>query len=234
MTKFPGYEKICFLKDPLSDRPMRGEIPGKIDTFALTRGEVELSAPIQVSWYMGGGLPSDFIWTGNAGAVIVHRCIVNLLRDQGFTGWRPYVVSVIDKGGDYHPEYDGLVILGRCGAADLSTSVVVLSQYPAGWYPHLLGYYFPADSWDGSDIFMERPDTCGHQTGHTFVTDRLRAAFEAANVQNVRFEPLPDHSAPSSVYEIGSGHRVPEDFPARVSAAYRRAGVDRPNQQNRE
>src|SRR5438552_6317646 len=154
MRNFPGFEHIHFLTDPLSRRPLRGRIDSKTDTFALTRGEVETRAPIQVSWYMGGSMPSDFVWTGNGGALVVHRRVVQLLRDHGFTGWRSYVVSVIDKGGDYHPEYGGLVILGRCGPADLSRSVVVLSQsrseYQVGSrFPQFLGYYFPEDSWDG-------------------------------------------------------------------------------------
>src|SRR6266446_3537 len=100
-----------------------------------------------------------------------------------------YVVSVIDKGGDYHPEYEGLVILGRCGPADLSRSVVVLSQSPSEYqvgsrFPQLLGYYFPEESWDGSDIFMDNPDAQGRKTAHVFVTERLRLALEAARVKN--------------------------------------------------
>src|ERR1041385_8935385 len=120
MRNFPGFEQIYFLSDPLAKRPLRGEIANKIDTFALTHGDVEAREPVEVSWYMGGSIPSDFVWTGNVGAIVVHRRVVQLLREHGFGGWRSYVVRVIDKGGDYHPEYEGLVILGRCGPADLS------------------------------------------------------------------------------------------------------------------
>lgn len=229
MRSFPGFEHIYFLTDPLSNRPLRGEIDGKIDTFALTRGEVETSAPLQVSWYMGGSMPSDFVWTSNVGAIIVQRRVVKLLRDQGFTGWRSYVVSVIDKGGDYHPDYEGLAILGRCGCADLSRSVVVLSKYPAGWFPHFLGYYFPEESWDGSDIFMETPDERGRTTAHVFVTERVRLALETASVKNVKFERLTERSISTSVYQIGAEYQLPSDFSARVTAAYRRAGIDPPN-----
>ena len=234
MRKFPGFENIYFLSDPLSNRPLRGAIDAKIDTFAITRGEVKTLAPIEVSWYMGGALPSDFVWTGNAGAVVVHRRVVRLFRDQGFTGWRSYVVSVIDKGGDYHPEYEGLVILGRCGPADLSRSAVVISQPQSeyqvgGTFPQFLGYYFSEDSWDGSDIFMEKPDAQGRTTAHVFVTERVRLALEAARVKNVRFERLTERTVMTSVYEIGSAYKLPSDLSARVSAAYSRAGIDPPN-----
>jgi hypothetical protein len=231
MRDFPGFEHIYLLHDPLSKRPMRGEIDQKIDTFAVTRGDAEVSAPVQVSWYMGGGMPSDFVWTGNVGALIVHRRVVQLMREQGFTGWRSYVVSVIGKGGDYHPEYEGLVILGRCNSADLSRSVVVLSEYPAGWLPHFLGYYFDEASWDGTDLFMETPDALGKTTAHVFVTERVRLAFEKAKVKNVRFGRLTERSVMTANYEIGSSHRLPRDFSLRVSAAYRRAGISPPKHQ---
>lgn len=235
MRDFPGFEKLSLLHDPLSKRPMRGSIDVKTDTFGLTRGEVEASGPIQVSWYMRGAMPSDFVWTGNAWALVVHRRVVQLLREKGFTGWGMYVVSVIDKGGDYHPDYEGLVVWGRCGPADLSRSVVVLSQPPSEYYvggrfPQFLGYYFPEDSWDGSDIFMEMPDARARKTARVFITERLRLAFEAARVKNVKFERLTEAVVDTSVYETGNAYKLPRDFSARVTAAYRRAGIEPPSQ----
>jgi hypothetical protein len=235
MRDFPGFQNFSLLNDPLSRRPMRGSIDHKTDTFGLTRGEVEAQGPIQVSWYMGGAMPSDFVWTGNVGALVVHRRVVQLLRDNGFTGWGSYVVSVIDKGGDYHPEYEGLIVRGRCGPADLSRSVVVLSQphseyQVGGRFPQFLGYYFSEDSWDGSDIFMEMRDARGRQTAHVFVTERMRLALEAARVKNVKFERLTESVVSTSTYETGNAYKLPPDFSARVSAAYRRAGIEPPSQ----
>lgn len=234
MRNFPGFEKIYFLRDPLSKRLLRGSIDCKTDTFALTRGEVETSAPIQVSWYMGGSLPSDFVWTGNVGGLVVHRRVVQVLRDHCLTGWRSYEVSVFDKKGGCHPEYEGLIVHGRCGPVNLSRSVVVLSQSSSEYrvesrVPQFLGYYFAEDSWDGSDIFMDNPDAQRRTTAHVFVTERLRLAFETSRVKNVKFERLTESICNTSVYEIGGAYKLPSDFSARVTAAYRRAGVEPPN-----
>ena len=233
MSAFPGFEHIYSLSDPLSKRPLRGEIDTKIDSFALTRGDVRVSEAITVSWYMGGAVPSDVVWTGNAGAVIVHRRAVDLLRDGGFTGWRTYPVNVIDKNGDSYPDYAGLAVLGRCGACDLSRSVVVLAEYPVGWFPHFLGRYFSENSWDGSDFFMERADVRGSFTGHVFVTERVRQVFEQAKMKNVRLERLTETSVSAMVYEAGKDYLLPTDFSRRVDATYTRAGIPRPKRNDR-
>jgi hypothetical protein len=228
MPSFPGFEQIYLLEDPLSKRPLRGEIETKVDSFALMRGELTTTESVRISWAMGGQVPSDLIWTTSALPIIVHRRVVGVLRENNFTGWSTYATSVTDKKGRSYPDYEGLVILGRCGGVDLSRSVVVLSEYPAGWFPHFLGRYFPEQSWDGSDIFMERPDSSGHVSAHVFVTEKVREAFDKAKISNVLFERLTEVDVMTSVYENGCSHLLPPDFSHRVDAAYRRAGVRRP------
>jgi hypothetical protein len=135
---------------------------------------------------------------------------------------------VTDKKGRLYRDYNGLQISGRCGAVNLTRSVVVLSEYPAGWFPHFLGHYFAEDSWDGTDLFMERPDERGRVTGHVFATERVRDVFRRAKVRNVAFERLTDVSVNTDTYEVGSDYLMPPDFSQRVDAAYARAGVPRP------
>jgi len=153
---------------------------------------------------------------------------VDLLEQHGLTGWRTYAVHVTDKAGESHPDYAGLSMVGRCGPVDLSRSVVVLSQYPGGWFPHFLGHYFAEDSWDGSDVFMEREDSTGRVTARIFVTEKVREALDRAEVKNLRLQRLTEKSVMTSIYEIGSSHLLPCDFSQRVDAAYARAGVSRP------
>jgi len=198
------------------------------DCLALTRGDETAKQPIQIHWAMGGETPSDFIWTTSAHAIIVHRRVADLLREHGFTGWHTYPVHVSGKKGDTYSEYLGLAIAGRCGPVDLSRSIVVLSEYPAGWFPHFLGHYFDETSWDGCDLFMEAVDPSGRRTANIFATEPVRQVFRRAKIKNIIFERLTERSVNTSVYEIGSSHLLPLDFQSRVDAAYGRAGVPRP------
>ena len=160
--------------------------------------------------------------------MIVHSRVVDLLRENNLTGWRTYPVWVTDKKGKLRRDYSGLVITGRCGHVDLTRSVVVLSEYPAGWLPHFLGHYFEEDSWDGFDLFMEHPDTRGHRNSRIYVTERVRQAFRRAKVRNVELERLTEATVNTSIYEVGSAHLLPSDFEAPVNAAYILAKVPRP------
>jgi len=226
---FPGFDHIYQLRDPLSDRVFRGEIQGNADCLGLIRGEADPGRLVQVGWGMGGACPGDVIWTTSAHPLIVHGRVANLLREKGVTGWRSFAVQVIDKGGEVYRDYQGIGIVGRCDPIDLSRSVVTLEKSPGGWFPQFLGSYFTEESWDGSDIFMERPDTKGKATAKIFMTERAHQVFAEAKVENVRFVRLTEQEISTSVYEIGCvQHRLPADFKQKVDAAYRRAGVEKP------
>ena len=225
---FPGFQHLYLVHDPVSNRPLRGRFDTDLDACAITSGEVVPTHPIPVRWAMGGAAPSDAIWTTSAHPIIVHSRVVDLLRENDLTGWRTYPVSVTDKKGKLHQAYSGLVITGRCGHVDLTRSVVVLSEYPAGWFPHFLGHYFEEDSWDGFDLFMEHPDTQGHRNSRIYVTELVRQVFRRAKVRNVELERLTEVTVNTSIYEVGSAHLVPSDFEARVNAAYVLAKVPRP------
>jgi hypothetical protein len=170
----------------------------------------------------------DFVWTTSVHPVIVHRRAVDLLEQQQLTGWSTYAVELREKDGTLSNDYVGLVVLGRCGPVQLSRSVVVLKEYPAGWFPHFLGYYFDEASWDSSAVFMHTPDAAGNTTGHVFVTEALRRVFRHAKVGNVAFERLTNLSLPTSIYEIGSQHLLPDGFSQQVEHAYTRAGREAP------
>jgi hypothetical protein len=227
---FPGFDHIYQLRDPVSDRVFRGEIQGDVNCIGWIRGDAEPERTVRVGWAMGGACPSDVIWTTSAHPLIVHRRILDLFREEGVTGWRSHPVQVVDKGGEAYKDYEGIGIVGRCDPIDLSRSEVTLRKLPGGWMPLFLGSYFPKESWDGSDVFMERADTKGKVTAIIFVTERARQIFAKAKVENVRFERLTEREISTGVFEIGSvTHRLPTDFKQRVDAAYRRAGVDKPD-----
>jgi hypothetical protein len=178
---------------------------------------------------MGGAVPGDVVWTTSAAPLVTHARVVELFQKHGFTGWTTYPVSVAAKSGEIHTDYHGLSITGRCGPIDLTQSAIGLTEYPGGWAPHFEGHYFVPGSWDGSDLFMEGPDALGHVTTSRFVTSTVRNALERAKVRGLMFTRLPDVRLSTSIITIGSPHRLPADYDARVAAAYSLAGVPRPD-----
>jgi hypothetical protein len=229
MTGFPGFQHVYHVRDPATNRPMRGEFESPLDTCAITRGEQVPPRSIRIRWAMGGAIPSDFIWTTSAHALVVHSRVRDLLQHHALKGWHTYSVHVSDKQGRLHRDYVGLVVTGRCSPVDLSRSVVVLKEYPGGWFPHLLGEYFDERSWDGSDVFMSQPDAAGKVTASVYLSERAREVLRLAKVRNVELQRLTEVSVMASVYEIGSRHRLPADYTSRVDAAYARARVPRPS-----
>jgi hypothetical protein len=226
---FPGFDHIYELRDPVSDRAFRGEIVGEENCIGLIRGEIDPGRAVRIRWGMGSACPGGVIWTTSAHPLILDRRVVNLLRKKEIKGWRSYPVQVIDKGGEVYDNYEGIGIVGRCDPIDLSRSVVTLKQFPGGWFPQFLGSYFSEESWDGSDVFMERPDEKGVVTAKIFATEKAVRLFAEAKVENLHFERLTDKETLTSTYEIGCvTQRLPADFKQRVDAAYRRAGVEKP------
>ena len=226
---FPGFAALHLLNESTSRKEYRAKFDAHDRGIALSRAEDSSRTPVGLTWAMGGGTPGDVIWTTSAAPVVVHARVVALLREHAFTGWATYPVTVAAKSGDLHPDYFGLAITGRCGPIDLARSAVALVEYPGGWVPHFEGHYFDPDSWDGSDLFMERPDALGHLTMSRLCTDRVRHALERAKIRGLRFTALPEVRVSTAVFAIGSPHRLPPDYAARLEAAYVKVGVPQPD-----
>lgn len=155
------------------------------DTFGLLRAEVHPAGPISIGWAMGSAEPGEVIWTTHVAPIIIADSVVNLLRAHNFTGWSLYPVIVQNKQGQTVPGYNGLAVTGRCGNIDFSKSVQVPRIFPARISPVLKGLLFDPASWDGSDFFMP-----ARRSGHVFVVEEVKKAFERAKIRNVSFEAL--------------------------------------------
>jgi hypothetical protein len=210
-------------------RPYRGAFAPHEAALDLSRAEVGAAAPVRVSWDMGAAAPGDILWTTSAYPLLVHARVVELLTNAAFTGWATYEVEVITKTGKAAPNYFGLAITGRCDRIDLSRSPIVLNRMPGGWNPQFQGYYFVPDSWDGSDLFMERPDRLGKTSSIRMVTEGVYKKLKEAKCGNLQFTRLSEDLMDTSVYTIALAHLLPEDFASRLEAAYRAAGVPRPD-----
>jgi hypothetical protein len=122
--------------------------------------------------------------------MIISARVLQILRGQGFTGWSTYPVSVVDKYGVAIEGYSGLAITGRCDAVDIARSSVVIREYSGGWFPMFRGRFFGLDSWDGSDLFMERADERGDYTLFRYATSRVALALKRAQVRQLKITPV--------------------------------------------
>jgi hypothetical protein len=224
---FPGFDKLFQIHDPLGNRPYRGKYEPYELALPLSRGESLAKETVHVTWQMGSGTPSDVIWA-SAIPIIVHERVINIFQRHNFTGWNTYSVEVQSKDGKKIPGYYGLSILGRCGSVDLSKSQIVLEEFPGGWFPQFLGHYFDQATWDGSDFFMESPDSKGKITSRRFITERVQRVLRKEKVSNLQMIALPEERTESFIYTIDDKYLLPSDFEARLSAVYRDAGVPRP------
>jgi hypothetical protein len=216
------------LDDPFS-RSFRGQFGATVDDgAAFARAEARPDDPVPVEWLMGRPTPSDVVWTTSVYPFVVSRRVIDLLERGRFTGWDSYPVDLVDKHRHPVPGYAGLMITGRCDPVDLSRSELVVREYPGGWFPKFRGQFFASESWDGSDLFMERADERG-ATSHTMhASARLVDVLRRARIRNLRIEDLARLEITSSVYTIGLAYRLPRDYEARLAEAYARQGVPRP------
>jgi hypothetical protein len=225
MKPFPGFDHLYELHDPIADRPFRGRFEHINSGAELSRAEASVEQPISVHWDMGSAIPSDVIWTTSAHPLIVSTHIINLLSENGCSGWTTYPVRVFNKRNIECPSYFGIAVTGRCGRIDLSKSIIALRQFPGGFFPEFRGHFFDPDSWDGSDFCMDIYDEKGKFSMQRIVTEDVVNLFKRQRITNIHFVRLSETSCSTSVYEIGLSYLLPPDFHARVAAAYREANV---------
>jgi hypothetical protein len=158
------------------------------DPYALGRGEWAPPAPLAFTRRQGKR-PYDVVGTSNAAVVLVSDRFVEVLSDNGFTGWKTFPVVVRADEGSEMGGLNGLQLTGRAGPIrdDLSEEVILPPPTPQGKaMPHLKGLYFEPGSWDGSDVFA--PGESAFFVAREPVVDALRAA----GVTNLQAERLTD------------------------------------------
>jgi uncharacterized protein YjbI with pentapeptide repeats len=141
-----------------------------------------------------GSRPYDLICTGHGNCLLlVSKRVIRVLRESGFTGWETYPVAVPGRWGLRLRGIAGLAITGRCGPIDETKSERRSRppHVPGGEAVEVLvGCYFDAATWDGSDLFLPEG------WGAAVVTERVKTALERAGVRNAHFERLSEYERP--------------------------------------
>ena len=179
------------LTDPLAVEPfrLRSRLPEAaktdgVDIRSISQGKARIQCPVQFDATQGTEA-TDILWTQLVTPVCISDKVVSLLNVSNVSGWSTYPVEVFDTEGILQPKYHGLAVTGAACEADYSRSTVVekLSPAPRGKsYEVFRGLYFDEDQWDGSDMFWVG--------GLRVVVARVKALFEDAGIENVKFVPL--------------------------------------------
>jgi len=194
------YSKLFELNDPLANRPLRFLTKQKWLTwekgYQLFSGEWQPPEPVILEAYMGGQA-TDIMWSGGGPIFCVSQKVVDLLKEEKFTGWATYPVEVHDRKGEFLPGYHGFTITGRAGEHQLERSQVIYKPLFPGGDPRKVyqGFFFDERRWDGSDIFKLS------ESSHIIVKKEVRDALKRAKISNVRLTPLLEVEIPATVYD---------------------------------
>ena len=187
-----NYNKIHQINENFLNRPFRGVIENyDLAEPAISRGEKSIGETVTVKHSMGGTTLYDIIWTTNAFPLIVSERVIELFNSNGITGWKTYNVEIRSKKNKLiDQKFFGLIITGRCGHRDYSKSSIVLDKIGINTEPHIKGFYFDKNYYDGSDLFMSKPDEKKHTTMFRFCTQKVVNLFKKEKIKNIAFENL--------------------------------------------
>ena len=229
MGSLMEFEKTFHIANPGSKQAFQGIMEGARDLrLKYMRAETRPGQAVEVCWSQGTAEPGKIVWAGVTTPLIVHAAVLKVFEQISATGWTAFPVTMRNKGSEEISDFFGLAIDGRCGALDLEKSDIILREYPGGWCPFFRGRYYDPESWDGSDIFMESPDSRGKSTAVMLCTLKVKKALSKAKVSNMRYTRLTDLELNTSIFEIGGPYRLPRDFVSRVKAVYKNCGHEIP------
>ena len=199
-----NYDKIYSIGETHSNRPFRGEIADfELAQPEISRGEKEVSEIFSVKHSMGGKNLYDIIWTTNAFPLIVSQRVIELFKSNEITGWKTYNVKIHSKKNEFiNQKYYGLIITGRCGYQDYSKNSISMEKIGVMIEPHLKGFYFKDDYWDGSDLFMCIPNEEGESNMFRFCTQKVADLIKKEKIKNLSLEKVTDFSLSISLYNI--------------------------------
>ena len=199
-----NYDKTYKIRETFSNRPFRGVIENyDLAEPEISRGEKLINETVPVKHSMGGKTLYDIIWTTNAFPLIVSERIIELFKSNGITGWKTYNVEIRSKKNDLvDQKYFGLIITGRCGYRDYTKSSIILDKIGINIKPHIKGFYFKNDYWDGSDLFMSNPEQNRNSTMSRFCTDKVVNLFKKEKIKNIEFEALNESTLAIELYNV--------------------------------
>ncbi len=155
--------------------------------WRLIAGEYNCDHPIIFKHVYGKKL-EDILDTGWPSLYLISDKMKNILEQENLTGWKTFIIQVLDKSGQEIKGYHGLSITGKCGSIDFSQCELIEKQliYEGPISKYYKGLYIGLDKWDGSDLFLPEG------TFQIITTQKAMDAFKKNKLTNIKFENLVD------------------------------------------
>jgi hypothetical protein len=221
MPNFNFFSNFFVVEDPGVKKSFRGQLVGipYDEAGKLRRGEAKMEG-LHITYLEGTSEPSNLFWNKVGDPFCLNKQVVDLFNQNQITGWTttPALVSnrLLNKTID---DYFAVSVNGRVGPINFLKSDIVFKQYPGGKFPHFKGLYFEPESWDGSDIFMTKPDQYGRITGFMYVTKRFVDVFRKNNITNIRFINFNDYLIDCGMVKIGAPESLKKEIDAKIKCA---------------
>jgi hypothetical protein len=166
------------------DVPGYGEM-GREELREYHRGQRHPIRPLRLEWAEGSRL-MDYTGTTATLPEVVSQRFVDVLRENGVTGWSTFPIELHGKSGELIEGYHGLAVTGRCGPLQLDRSLSMIrpAKSGRGTVEVKVGLFFDASTWDGNDMFVPE------DTAFVFVVGKVKRLLEKAKISNVTFTPL--------------------------------------------
>jgi len=199
------FANFFVVEDPGSRKFYRGQIlPEPEKNTGLLRAEYRIDH-LEIHHLEGSGEPGNLFWNMVNDPFCINQSVADAFSQDNIQGWTATPASVLTKSGDKSAEnYFAVSVTGRSDAVDYLQTDIVFRQLPGGNYPYFKGIYFDPESWDGSDIFMERPDQHGHSNAFIYVTKKLVDICKKRKVKNIAFTNFNDYLTDCDMIKIGA------------------------------
>lgn len=166
---------------------------GLFDHHRLIQGVCnDISFPVIFKQEYGKKL-EDVLDTGWPSLFLISDKLKGVLEESTLTGWKTFVVKVLDKKGQEIQGYHGLSITGRCGKIDYSKSEIIEKRLVpnAPLSKYYKGLHVGLDEWDGSDFFLPE------KYFGIIITSRAAEVLKKNKLTNIRLENLAEIETPS-------------------------------------
>lgn len=158
--------------------------------------------PVEL-YYEKGQKWEDVLNDCSISILIVSKKFIDLLIENGITGWKSYPVLLRGKKNIVYDEhqYYGLSITGRSGDTYVKKSTLFekKDEEYKDKYGYFKGDFFDEETWDGSDIFIPE------NTSKLFISEKFYQLLKKQNYKVLELTPLEEVELSGSLYYAPSG-----------------------------
>jgi hypothetical protein len=175
------------IEGPLTVAPLNNKDIATSDRKKFFMGDFKNEKP-EVFVKVDGNEACDFIIAGAPSFYLVSERVINAMKENDITGWSVYPVTIKTSSMEEIKNYLAFYIIGNADKADRNLSEKIEVTFPNKTKGiKEKGYYFPLNSWEGTDFFYH-VGTYG-----ITVTEKVKEFFESLNVTNVKFESCTEY-----------------------------------------